>query len=119
LLRIWQEEKKTILFVTHEIDEAIQLVDRVVVLSSRPATIRLVVPVDLPRPRNPDSTAYLKLRARILDAMGVKLSDADDSSPCHEPPSRSAASRSDSMTLRTNFRESSPTAQAGTSSPML
>lgn len=73
LLRIWEQERKTVLFVTHEIDEAIQLADRIVVFSRRPATIQLIVPVDLPRPRDPDSAAYLQMRGRILEAMGVSL----------------------------------------------
>jgi NitT/TauT family transport system ATP-binding protein len=73
LVRIWQQERKTVLFVTHDIDEAIQLADRVVVLSRRPATIQLVVAVDLYRPRDPDSSAYLLTRARILGAMGISL----------------------------------------------
>src|SRR5205807_5375574 len=49
LVRIWQEEKKTILFVTHDIEEAVQLADRVLVMSQRPATIQEVVEIDLPR----------------------------------------------------------------------
>ena len=73
LLSIWQQERKTILFVTHEIEEAIQLADRIVVFSQRPATIQLIVSVDLPRPRDPDSAAYLETRNRILDAMGISL----------------------------------------------
>jgi ABC-type nitrate/sulfonate/bicarbonate transport system ATPase subunit len=79
LLRIWQQERKTVLFVTHEIDEAVQLADRVVVFSSRPATIQLIVPVDLPRPRDPDSAAYLQTRARILGAVGVSLQNGQNS----------------------------------------
>jgi len=55
LIRIWQHERKTILFVTHDIDEAVQLADRVVVMSPRPATLRAMVPIDLPRPRDIDS----------------------------------------------------------------
>ncbi len=54
LLRIWQTERKTILFVTHEIDEAIQLADRIVVFGQRPATIKLVLPVNFARPRSLD-----------------------------------------------------------------
>jgi len=84
LLRIWEHERKTVLFVTHEIDEAIQLADRIVVLSPRPSTIQLVVPIDLPRPRDPDSAAYLQTRLHILDAMGVSLRDVivpNDSTP--------------------------------------
>lgn len=73
LVRIWQQERKTILFVTHDIDEAIQLADRVVVLSRRPATIQLVVTVEMPRPRDPDSAEYLHTRAHILEAIGISL----------------------------------------------
>jgi ABC-type nitrate/sulfonate/bicarbonate transport system ATPase subunit len=52
LVRIWQAKQLTILFVTHDIDEAVQLADRVVVLTPRPAAIRAVVPIDLPRRRD-------------------------------------------------------------------
>ena len=61
LVRIWQAERKTILFVTHDIDEAVQLADRVLVMSRRPATIQEDVDIDLPRPRDLDSPAYLQL----------------------------------------------------------
>lgn len=71
LVRIWQSEKKTILFVTHDIEEAVQLADRVLVMSRRPATIREEVRVDLPRPRDLDSPGYLQTRDRIFTAMGM------------------------------------------------
>src|SRR5262245_34587643 len=70
LVRIWQAERKTIVFVTHDIDEAVQLADRVVVLTARPARIAAVVPIDLPRPRDLDAPGYLKARDRIFEAMG-------------------------------------------------
>lgn len=73
LIRIWQQERKTILFVTHDIDEAIQLADRVVVLGQRPSTIQLISPVELPRPRDLNSPMYLEIRDRILDALGMSL----------------------------------------------
>jgi NitT/TauT family transport system ATP-binding protein len=52
LLRIWNQKRKTVLFVTHQIDEAVYLSDRVVVLSARPGTIRRIVDIDLDRPRS-------------------------------------------------------------------
>src|SRR5438128_4739778 len=73
LVRIWQSEKKTILFVTHDIEEAVQLADRVLVMTPRPATIQEVVNVDLPRPRDLDSRGYLEKRDRIFRVMGMSL----------------------------------------------
>jgi ABC-type nitrate/sulfonate/bicarbonate transport system ATPase subunit len=77
LIRIWQTERKTILFVTHDIEEAVQLADRVLVMSQRPATIHTVVPVDLARPRDLDSRGYLETRDRIFGAMGMSLRIGD------------------------------------------
>ena len=71
LIRIWQEERKTILFVTHDIEEAVQLADRVLVMTRRPATIKEEIRIDLPRPRDIDSPDYLRVRDRIFDAMGI------------------------------------------------
>jgi NitT/TauT family transport system ATP-binding protein len=71
LLRIWQAEKKTILFVTHDIEESVQLADRVVVMSSRPAHIRRIVPIDLPHPRDLSSRRYLELRDGIFEEIGL------------------------------------------------
>jgi NitT/TauT family transport system ATP-binding protein len=51
LMRIWREQPKTVLFVTHSINESVMLADRVVVLSPRPGRIAEIVPVDVPRPR--------------------------------------------------------------------
>ena len=51
LLRIWRSNRKTVLFVTHQIDEAVYLADRVVVMTSRPGQIKAALPVDVPRPR--------------------------------------------------------------------
>jgi NitT/TauT family transport system ATP-binding protein len=52
LLRIWQQAKKTVLFVTHQIDEAIYLSDRVMVMTKRPGRAKKICPIELPRPRD-------------------------------------------------------------------
>jgi NitT/TauT family transport system ATP-binding protein len=71
LLRIWQTERRTIIFVTHDIDEAVQLADRVVVLSSRPAKIEDVLTIDIPHPRNISAPRYLELRDDLLSKIGL------------------------------------------------
>ena len=71
LIRIWQTERKTILFVTHDIEEAVQLADRVFVMSPRPGTIQEVVTIDLPRPRDLNSTGYIEKRDAIFRVMGM------------------------------------------------
>lgn len=73
LVRIWQAEKKTVIFVTHDIEEAVQLADRVVVMSRRPATVAETVVVDLPRPRDLDAAGYLAARDRIFAIMGMDV----------------------------------------------
>jgi len=71
LLRIWQAERKTIVFVTHDIDEAVQLADRVVVMSARPASIQQIVTIDIPHPRDISSARYLELRDGIFAQIGL------------------------------------------------
>jgi ABC-type nitrate/sulfonate/bicarbonate transport system ATPase subunit len=71
LLRIWEAERKTIIFVTHDIDEAVQLADRVVVMSTRPGTIQRIVDIDIPHPRDISSPRYLELRDGIFQQIGL------------------------------------------------
>jgi NitT/TauT family transport system ATP-binding protein len=68
LLRIWTELGKTILFVTHSIDESIDLADRIVVMTYRPGRVKAIVPVPLPRPRDSASPEFNHLK-RALAAM--------------------------------------------------
>ena len=71
LLRIWQKERKTILFVTHDIDESVQLADRVVVMTNRPGAIRKIVEIDIPHPRDLSSRRYIELRDGIFEEIGL------------------------------------------------
>jgi len=66
LLRIWEEEKKTVIFVTHSVDEAIYLADRIVIMSARPGKIKDVVRIDISRPRSRTSPQVNAIRDRIL-----------------------------------------------------
>ena len=65
LLRIWSELKKTIIFVTHSIEEAIYLADRIVVMTYRPGTVKRDILVDLPRLRDPSSAAFNALKREL------------------------------------------------------
>jgi len=65
LLEIWERSGKTVVFVTHSVDEALHLSDRVYVLSGRPARVREIVDVDLPRPRDPEAILALPEYSRL------------------------------------------------------
>lgn len=65
LLKVWFEYKKTIIFVTHSIEEAIYLADRIVVMSYRPGTVKKDIKVDMPRLRNPTSPEFNALKKEL------------------------------------------------------
>lgn len=65
LLRIWEKLGKTILFVTHSIEESIYLADRIVVMTYRPGTVKRDQVVDMPRPRDPSSAAFNDLKREL------------------------------------------------------
>jgi ABC-type nitrate/sulfonate/bicarbonate transport system ATPase subunit len=67
LLALWARRRPTILFVTHDLREALSLGDRVLFLSAGPARVVLDLPLDLPRPRSPESAAVEALRRRLLE----------------------------------------------------
>ncbi|HVO42942.1 MAG TPA: ABC transporter ATP-binding protein [Aggregatilineales bacterium] len=69
LLGVWSQFKPTILFVTHDVGEAVLLGTRAIVFSARPGQIKLEVPIDLPYPRDETSAAFLRLRTRLLEAL--------------------------------------------------
>lgn len=65
LLRIWMEFRKTVIFVTHSIEESIYLSDRIVVMTYRPGTVKQLVTVDLPRPRDVVSTHFITIQKEL------------------------------------------------------
>src|ERR1700681_4909961 len=65
LTQVWQQSNVSMVFVTHHIDEAIALADRIVVFTARPGRIKTIIPVDAPRPRDLTSPPSLDLRVRL------------------------------------------------------
>jgi ABC-type nitrate/sulfonate/bicarbonate transport system ATPase subunit len=71
LLRILSEERHTCLLITHDVEEAIHMADRIMVLSARPAMIQAAFEVPFPRPRNLSSPEVVELKALILREFGL------------------------------------------------
>ncbi|MFX1253988.1 MAG: ABC transporter ATP-binding protein [Promethearchaeota archaeon] len=74
LVRVWkeigeQETEKTVVFVTHSVIEAVYLADRIFVMTTRPGTLKGIIDVDLPRPRNYTDQRYLDIRAEVLNLL--------------------------------------------------
>ena len=67
LLSLWAETKQTIVFVTHSVDEAVYLADRIVVLSQRPGTVREIISIPWSRPRDRTSAEFAEVRRRVLE----------------------------------------------------
>lgn len=73
VLRIWEQEKRTFIYVTNNIEEACYLGTRIVLLSDCPARVKEVYPIDLKRPRNMVSKEFLDLRAKISDNTDLSI----------------------------------------------
>lgn len=67
VLKIWRQEKTTMIIVTHDIDEAIYLGDRVVVMSDKPGVVKKIIPVELPRPRDRNSNDFAFYRRQVYE----------------------------------------------------
>ena len=70
LADVWRETRKTVIYVTHNVAEAVYLADRVVVMSSHPGTVKVEVPIALPRPRDPLSVEFLDYQKQLLSHLG-------------------------------------------------
>ncbi|AHF77347.1 Putative ABC transporter related protein [Sodalis praecaptivus] len=84
LLQVWSEQRRTVVFITHDIDEAIMLADRVVVMTPRPGRIRAILPVPVPRPRTLATLTdprFIALKGQILSLI---YHDAATESKAHE-----------------------------------
>jgi len=75
LVRIWQREPKTVMLVTHSIEEAIKLADCVAVMTRRPGRLKAFVAIDLPRPRDEDDPAYSMLKRELRDLIHDELDE--------------------------------------------
>ena len=74
LLDIWDKTRKTIIFITHSVDEAVFLADRIIVLTPRPGRICQIFPVELKRPRDRTSVEFAQVRRQVLDLIGQHCS---------------------------------------------
>ena len=72
-VRIWETTKKTVLFVTHSVQEALALADRVFLFSARPAVIKEVIEVKIPRPRDITSPEYAEKEKYLLESLDVEV----------------------------------------------
>lgn len=67
LIRIWQELKSTVIFVTHNIEEAVYVAERILVLTNKPTKIKAEIPVHLPRPRNYLDPEFIAIRKKVTE----------------------------------------------------
>jgi ABC-type nitrate/sulfonate/bicarbonate transport system ATPase subunit len=67
---VWRETRKTIIYVTHNVAEAVYLADRVVVMTPHPGRVKALVDIALPRPRDPLSIEFLEYQKDLLNQLG-------------------------------------------------
>jgi NitT/TauT family transport system ATP-binding protein len=70
LAEVWRTTRKTVIYVTHNVAEAVYLADRVLVMTAHPGTVKTEVPISLPRPRDPLSVEFLDYQKALLRQLG-------------------------------------------------
>ncbi|WP_441243049.1 ABC transporter ATP-binding protein [Tardiphaga sp. 768_D3_N2_1] len=88
LLRIWEETRKTVVFITHSVDEAVTLGDRIMVMTAGPGRIKTIVPVDLPRPRNVVELRHMPAYGELVYDIWAQLREEVDRARSREPGSK-------------------------------
>jgi NitT/TauT family transport system ATP-binding protein len=76
LAEVWRETRKTVIYVTHNVAEAVYLADRVIVMTPHPGRVQGVVPIELPRPRDPLSVEFLESQKQLLAHLGHRAEAA-------------------------------------------
>ena len=67
VIRLWKEMGSTVIFITHNVEEAVYLAEKILILSNKPTTIKEEVIVDLPRPRDVTDPEFIKIRKYVTD----------------------------------------------------
>jgi NitT/TauT family transport system ATP-binding protein len=75
LADVWRETRKTVIYVTHNVAEAVYLADRVIVMSAHPGTVKVEMPITLPRPRDPLSVEFLDVQKELMQQLGHQTAD--------------------------------------------
>src|SRR5690606_2131584 len=70
LARIWAETRKTVVYITHNVAEAVFLGDKVIVMAAHPGKVREEIAIDLPRPRDPLSDEFVHMQRRLMASLG-------------------------------------------------
>lgn len=70
---IWEETRRTIIYVTHSVEEALYFADRIIILADRPGVVKSIVKIDLPRPRQLDAEEFVDIRKHLLDGLKVEV----------------------------------------------
>jgi NitT/TauT family transport system ATP-binding protein len=78
LADVWRETRKTVIYVTHNVSEAVYLADRVIVMTAHPGQVKTEVPITLPRPRDPLSVEFLNYQRQLLRELGQQNGHDDD-----------------------------------------